>query len=136
MLEFKCSPDEARYADYELFTLGLFEKFPCSSKTELTVREGAFIRENECVNKYIPGRTKKEYNHQYYEDNQDAIKTKQNKYYQVHKDAINIRHKQYQSRVAIAAKRKSKIQCTCGSVVSYINMSRHKQSKKHLTSEI
>ena len=37
MLEFKCSPDEARYADYELFTLGLFENiWECEAETTMS----------------------------------------------------------------------------------------------------
>jgi GIY-YIG catalytic domain len=39
----------------------LVEAFPCSNKQELTAREAWYIRNNDCVNKVIPGRTHREY---------------------------------------------------------------------------
>ena len=39
----------------------LIENYCCECKEELLRREGHYIRENECVNKLIAGRTKKEY---------------------------------------------------------------------------
>ena len=49
-------------------TIELIEEYPCESKIELDRREGEIIRITEnCVNKVIPGRTKKEY----HEDNKD-----------------------------------------------------------------
>ena len=45
--------------NYEIY---LVENFPCNSKSELEAREGYYIRNNKCVNKYIPGIIdKKEY---------------------------------------------------------------------------
>jgi len=41
--------------------------FDCHSKEELTALEADYIRDNECVNKNIPGRTYK----QYREDNKE-----------------------------------------------------------------
>ena len=55
-----------KYADYYI---ELLELYPCDSKIELHKREGELIRSNECVNKVIPGRTKKEY----YNNNKDKI---------------------------------------------------------------
>ena len=42
----------------------LLEEYECENKTQLLKREGEFIREhkNNCVNKCIAGRTKKQYN--------------------------------------------------------------------------
>lgn len=53
-------------------TIVLIENFPCNSKEELTAREAFHIRENNCVNKYIPLRTDKEYR----EDNKEIISQK------------------------------------------------------------
>ena len=39
----------------------LVEKFPCDCKEELFKRERFYIENNECCNKQIPSRTKKEY---------------------------------------------------------------------------
>ena len=49
----------------------LLETFACNNKEELLAREGQCIRENECVNKRIAGRTGK----QYYDDNRYRIFT-------------------------------------------------------------
>ncbi len=38
----------------------LVDHFPCNSKEELHQREGEHVRNNECVNKCIPGRGKVE----------------------------------------------------------------------------
>ena len=38
----------------------LVEKFPCKDKIELLQRERYYIENNECVNKRIPNRTKKD----------------------------------------------------------------------------
>ena len=63
---------------YELFekygvencSIVLVEKFPCDSREELHARERFYIKNNKCVNKYIPLRSKKDY----YIDNVDKIK--------------------------------------------------------------
>jgi len=38
----------------------LVENYPCNTKDEKASREGYYIRHNPCINKNIPGRTKKE----------------------------------------------------------------------------
>ena len=40
----------------------LIENYPCKSEEELRCRERFYIENTTCVNKEIPGRTKKEYN--------------------------------------------------------------------------
>lgn len=47
----------------------LLENYPCETKDELTARERFHIESHDCVNKYIPGRTKAEY----YDDNREHI---------------------------------------------------------------
>ncbi len=42
-------------------TIELILEYPCNSRTELKKKEGEYIKNNECVNKLIAGRTKKEY---------------------------------------------------------------------------
>ena len=71
----------------------LVENYPCNSKKELDRREGQIQRENKelCVNLYIAGRTKKEWN----EANKDAILAHQKKYKEANKDAISAYHKKY-----------------------------------------
>jgi len=43
------------------YEITLIELCPCNSKDELTARERFHIETNKCVNKYIPGRTMKEW---------------------------------------------------------------------------
>ena len=57
----------------------------CNSKEELLQRERFYIENNNCVNKYIPNRTKEdiqEYNKKYMELNKEKIK----KYRELNKD--------------------------------------------------
>ena len=62
----------------------LMEYYNCDSLQELRKREGEHIKNNECVNKYVAGRTYKEYR----EDNIDIIKEYEKDYYQNNKDKI------------------------------------------------
>jgi len=64
---------------------------PCNSRNELCKEEGKHIRNNNCVNKRIEGRTLKEW----YQDNKEKIKLYQKEHYQDNKEKINERHKQY-----------------------------------------
>jgi hypothetical protein len=43
------------------YDIVLLEKFSCESKEELHARERHHIEKNNCVNKFIPTRTKREY---------------------------------------------------------------------------
>ena len=100
---------------YDDAYIELVELFPCNLKCELNRRKGFFIRNNDCVNKNIAGRSKKEY----YEDN----KTK-----------IVERVKQYRenNKTKISEQGKRKIQCICGSHIRKDSMKRHLKSKKHI----
>ena len=46
---------------YEDVKIELIKEFPCETKKELDREEGKLILENNCVNKCVVGRTKKEY---------------------------------------------------------------------------
>ena len=45
----------------EDYKIELIEEYPCNNKQQLLKKEGEYIKANECVNKQIAGRTKKEY---------------------------------------------------------------------------
>jgi hypothetical protein len=45
----------------EDYKIELVEKYPCNNRQQLVKREGEYIKTNECVNKNIAGRTRKEY---------------------------------------------------------------------------
>ena len=121
---------------FEDYRIDLLENYSCSSKSDLNKREGEYIKNNICVNKYIPGRTKKEH----YQDNRDKIK----KYYNDNRDKILIQCKEYRednrdkikkyrqdNKDKILEKAKVKISCDCGSVVNASVKSRHYKSLKH-----
>lgn len=94
----------------------LIEEYPCENKMELLRKEGEHIRNNNCVNKIIAGRTVKEYNEdnkekisanaklykinnhdrlkQQRESNAEYLKQKSKEHYQANKGYINERHRQ------------------------------------------
>ena len=84
---------------YELFDeygpencqIVLIEEYPCSNIDAKNAREGHYIRELNCVNKVILGRTNKQYNEdnkekrkEYYQENKEKMKQK----YEENKDKI------------------------------------------------
>jgi hypothetical protein len=110
------------------------EKFPCNSREELTAREGYHIRDNECVNKVVVGRTPKEwyrdnqekvneklklycenskdkiqsYQNKYREDNKVQIQAYQAEYRQENNDKINIQKKEFREQNSELIKEKDK----------------------------
>ena len=48
----------------------LVENYTCTNKEELQAREGYFIRNTECINRCVPGRSTSEW----CEDNKDRVK--------------------------------------------------------------
>ena len=92
------------FEKYDDVKIELIEEYPCKNKMELNKREGYYIRNNECVNKSIAGRTKKEYDKKYREENKEKI----------------------------SEKRSQIITCECGCEISIRNLAQHKHSKKHI----
>jgi len=126
----------------------LIENYSCNNRKELETRERWYIENNNCINKVIPTRTKKEkknYNKEYYEenkekkkeyrqDNKEKIKEYQKehnkKYYQENKEKIiEKKNKYYQeNKDKINEKRKETITCDiCGSIVGMSSLKRHQQ---------
>jgi len=60
--------------EYEDYKMELLEEYPCNNKQQLLKKEGEYIRNNECVNKHIAGRTREEYWNTYYKNNQEHLK--------------------------------------------------------------
>ena len=101
------SYDVLENEDYDII---LIENFPCKTKYELLEREKHFITSNECVNKFIPNRTKKEH----YESNKDNIAVKKKEYRLLNHDKI------YAETV-----------CSCGKTYSHKHKARHLKSTFH-----
>jgi hypothetical protein len=99
----------------------LLETCPCNTRDELRSREGFHIRNLECVNKKMAGRTPAEYyvdnseeikqksrdyrilnpdkileaSKNYYDNNKESLKDKSSNYYANNKEKVNVRNKQY-----------------------------------------
>jgi hypothetical protein len=93
----------------------LIEEYECENRIQLERKEGEHIKNNECVNKFIAGRTLK----QYYIDHKDNLKEKAKQYYIDQKEKI-------------VERRSQKINCQCGIEYTRSNKSQHEKSKKHL----
>lgn len=143
----------------------LYEDYPCLNKEELDRREGeiTFKFKNDsnynCINKYIAGRTHKEYRQQNYEqisekkkeyrkenkekikeyhkeyrkENTEKISEKKKEYYEQNKQQILEKAKEYQkeNKQQILEKKKEKITCECGCIINKSSKARHLKTKKH-----
>ena len=84
------------------YRIDLVESFSCNDREQLNAREGFYIRTNECVNKYVAGRTpqewyqdNKEHKKQYWQANVEKFKARKKELYQANKDEILKQFKQY-----------------------------------------
>jgi len=69
---------------YDDCYIELIEEYSCENKQQLERKEGEYIRNRDCVNKNIAGRSNKEYR----EDNKDKKAEYQTEYYQKNKNKI------------------------------------------------
>ena len=69
----------------------LLELYPCNSREELCKREGHYIREMDCLNKRIEGRSRKEY----YQQNKEKINQYQKEYNQQNKEKLVQQQKEW-----------------------------------------
>jgi hypothetical protein len=108
----------------------LIEEYECENKSQLERKEGEYIKNNDCVNKRIEGRTKK----QYYQDNKDQIAEYKKQYHQDNKVQIIEKAKQFyqDNKEQILGKKKQIINCDCGLSYATGNKSRHLKSKRHI----
>ena len=137
----------------------LIELYPCNSKIELLAREGHHQRQEECVNKQIAGRTKKEWANdnrekvqqqvkQWADEHQEALKTYREEYYEKNKERILEQCKVYREnnketkqakdkayrdkhKEQLRQKEKQPYHCQCGCVVQISEKARHQKSMKH-----
>ena len=146
--------DKAHYiSSFELCAyadmyIELIELYPCDIKSELSRREGEIIRDLNCVNKIISGRTRGEYyidnkdkmdsvSTEYYKNNKDKINNRHAEYYQNNKDKISVQRAEYyqinKDKIKDrTTKNKQKVTCDCGSFVQIAGLYKHKRSTKHI----
>jgi len=135
---------------YDDAYIELIEECPCNDKNELNRREGQMIREMNCVNKRIEGRTRKEYRQdnkekikeqskQYRKDNKEKYNENSRKYYEENKEKFKIHNKKYKKQNKERVKKinskwgKKKFTCECGSIITNYSKSRHFKTIKHQT---
>lgn len=85
---------------FKLIELGdveieLVKKCPCNDKEELRKIEGEYIRNNRCINRYVAGRTPKDY----YKDNMETIRKRKNESYKRNPDKKRIYYQQNKERI-------------------------------------
>jgi hypothetical protein len=107
---------------YELFDeygvdncfIVLLENFPCISKDEKNAKEAHWIRTVDCVNKKMPGRTRR----QYYDENIEHFREKGREYSKAYFE----KHKE--SKLSV-------IECECGFSFTHCNTARHLRTQRH-----
>ena len=117
----------------------LLELFPCNTKEELQKRERSYIESNECVNKYRPTRTDKEYRdenkdkmQEYRINNKKYFQEYNKQYFKDNKDNINqLRRLRRNKNKEILNQNKVQHKCVCGSNYSTVNKSQHLKTIKH-----
>jgi hypothetical protein len=112
------------YTSYQILEKGdyyieLIEDYPCERKEQLLRREGEIIRQTKnCVNKYIAGRTDKEYSFKYRRENKEKVKEYSFKY-------------RLENKQKIKEKAKQKHNCPCGGKYTTSSKSIHFKTFKH-----
>jgi hypothetical protein len=137
-----------KITSYELFdkygiencNIYLLELVNATTLDEIKAREGFYIKSLKCVNKYVAGRTNKEYREdnkeiikemkkEYRNNNVDKIKESKREYYEENKLKINEKHKNnYLIKKDILLQT---CNCICGSSFVGCGKSRHEKTIKH-----
>jgi hypothetical protein len=124
------------------YDIQLIENYSCENKDELHAREGHFIKQMECVNKLVPGRTKKQYYEdnvdkikQYYKNNKEIILEKRKQYCEENQEYLKEWHKQYRKDNIDKVKEKQNqvMQCDCGKTYTRANKNKHVKTNHHLS---
>lgn len=108
------------------YIIELIEEYPCENKEQLFKKEGEYIKNYKCVNKFISGRSYKEW----YSDNKEKIKIHRLD----HAEEIKEYQKKYKLKhfEDIKKKKSTKIECDCGAVVRNDGFASHRKSQKHI----
>jgi hypothetical protein len=139
----------------------LLERCPCDTIEELQQKEGEWIRNSDCVNRKVAGRTRTEYldekkeyfqqkSKEYYEANKEAKKAYARKYGQENKEKIAIKGKKYREKhkaeksakdkayrekpeikARLKANNSKQIHCECGITYCHAATARHKRTERH-----
>ena len=111
----------------------LLENFECETKNELRVKEGYYIKSLDTVNKYVAGRTDKEYK----EDNRENILLRKKLYDQNHKqerkEYYNKNKEKRKNQIKEWISKNKEIQaCDCGGHYQAYEHKKHMKTIKHI----
>ena len=101
----------------------MHELYPCNSKQELYKSEGEIIKQIGRLSSQIAGRTHKESNKTWVENNRDKHNQINRRFYEKNKDLIE-------------EKRGQKFECECGGRYTLKHKSTYLKTKKHLDNSI
>ena len=115
-----------------------YKEYPCETKLQLRIEEERihqFLKAD--MNSQSCGTgcsTEKERNKQYYDQHKDEIEKYKKQWYEEHKDENKEYYKQYyeENKNEINEKRKQKVTCECGCLVTRSALSKHRKTKKHI----
>jgi acetyl/propionyl-CoA carboxylase alpha subunit len=109
----------------------VLEDYSCNNRYELELRERWYMENNDCINKQIPTRTRKEYKKLYKKNNKEKI-DKQNKIYR-EKNKEKFKDYYQQNKDKIKEQHKEPITCPiCGKIIRKNGLKRHQRTKKCL----
>jgi hypothetical protein len=103
----------------------LIESYNCNTKDELHAREAYHIKNNNCINKLIPNRTRKEH----YQANKDRLLQIANENRIKNIDRITDYNRKYIE--SHKEYKKEKLTCECGCIISRGALYTHNKSLKH-----
>ena len=116
------------------YYIELLETYPCESRNELLLKETEYQKNINCINKVFACRTRKEY----LEENKERVYAIQRlysaKYRNDNKQLLKEKEVAYRdaNKEKISQKKKTKVECECGSFIRISHLERHKRSQKHL----
>jgi len=130
---------KSKYSSFQLFdaygpencNIYLLELVNCDTKNELLARERHHIEAIDCINKVVPGRTKKEY----CDINREILIEYQKLYRESNREILIEYQKLYResNRDIINEKQKTKCVCNiCGGNYTKCHKSQHFKTKQHL----
>jgi hypothetical protein len=121
----------------------IIERYSCTSRKELCVREGYWVKElGAKLNTYQPGRTKKQYREdtkdekkKYREEHKEHASEVAKKRYEITRDSKIEYNKTYcqDNKQKLAARDAEKFVCECGGHYSRQAKARHFKTTKHQT---
>ena len=108
-------------------------------------REAYYIKNNKCINKIVPDRTRKEYNKEYRLKKKEELNLKAKEYYETNKEQLALKAKESKLKNKETINEKSKeyyeknkeklnekFDCECGGKYIRSHKSSHMKTKKHI----